>query len=73
MIIDQCFGFPGEGRSFNFIVPEFYTANKAPALYRANARSEEQKKIAVLRRFDGSVDFDIISKKEIRRVGSCIT
>jgi hypothetical protein len=28
--------------------------------------------IAILRRFDGSVNFDIVSKEKIRKVGNCI-
>jgi hypothetical protein len=38
MIIDQDFGFPGEGYNCSFTDVEFHTASSAPTLYRVNFR-----------------------------------
>jgi hypothetical protein len=60
IIIEQYVGFPGEGHNFSFTDVEFHTVSSAPTLYRVNVRL---KYIAVLRRFDSSVNCDIVSKK----------
>jgi hypothetical protein len=57
--IDQYIAFPRQGYNFNFADAEFHTVSIAPTLHRVYVRL---KKIAVLRRFNGSVDFDIVRK-----------
>jgi hypothetical protein len=59
IIIDQYVGFPGEEYSFSFTDVEFHIVSSAPTLYRVNC---SLKYIAVLRRVDGSVNFEIVSK-----------
>jgi hypothetical protein len=38
IIIDQYFGFPGEGYNFNFTDAEFHAVGSAPTLYTVNVR-----------------------------------
>jgi hypothetical protein len=56
--INQYVSFPG-GYNFSSTAVEFHTVSSAPTLYRVNVRVQY---IAVFRRFDGSVDSDIVSK-----------
>jgi hypothetical protein len=49
---------------------EFHEVSSAPTLYRINVRL---KSIAVIRRFNDTDDFDIISEKKIPRVVNYIT
>jgi hypothetical protein len=70
IIINQCISFPWEGNNSGFANIAFHEVSSAPTLYRINVRL---KSIAVIRRFDDTEDFDIISEKKIPRVLYIIT
>jgi hypothetical protein len=62
IIVDQYVGFTGEGYNISFTDVEFHTVSSATTLYRVNARLKYEY-IAVLRRINGSVNFDVFSKE----------
>jgi hypothetical protein len=70
IITDQHVGFLGKGYNFNFTDAELHIFISAPTFYRVNVRLQY---ISVFRIFYGSVDFDIVIKKEVLRVSNCIT
>jgi hypothetical protein len=59
IIIDQYVGFPGERYNFSFTDVEFHTISSALTLCRVNIKTVVDYSVE---RFDGSVDFDIVSK-----------
>lgn len=65
VIKDQSSGFPGEGNYCSFTNIEFHEVSSAPTLYRVNV---SLKLIAVVGRFNGTKNFDIISEKKAFRM-----
>jgi hypothetical protein len=63
---DQFYGFPREINSCGYIV-DFHEVSSEPRVYII---SDRLKKTAVVGRFNGTEDFDVVSKKEMPRVSS---
>jgi hypothetical protein len=60
IVVDQYVRFPGKRYNLSFTDVEFHRVSNAPTLYRVNVRL---KKMAVLRRINGSVNADVVSKE----------
>jgi hypothetical protein len=59
IIIKKCVSFPGKRYDLSFTDVEFHTVSNAPTLCSVYVRLEQ---IAVVRRINGTINFDIVSK-----------
>jgi hypothetical protein len=70
IILNQCISFSWKRNNSGFTGIEFHEVSSVPTMYRINVRL---KSIAVVRRFNDTEDFNIISENKITRYLNYIT